>query len=170
MQMLAGILPEKKLCATLSCSKLTAPPTASGKEPNNLLKLTSNTVRFFNIPISEGKQERNKLLLKMISFRLDMFPILEGMHPWNLLLAKTTTETGELPKLSGRLKTKRLSFMKIASRSLSNNSFGTVPSNSLNLKSKNLSKGSRRTTSGNLPANLLLLRSNSKSSFKLSNL
>ncbi|XWS60778.1 hypothetical protein CRYUN_Cryun07bG0066300 [Craigia yunnanensis] len=45
--------------------------------------------------------------------------------------------------------------MKRASKSLSKSSFGMVPSNSLNLKSKNLSKGSFRTTSGNLSANLL---------------
>jgi len=125
-------------------------------------------VRFFNNPISEGKHDLNKLFKKLISFKLDMFPILEGMHPWNLLFAKTTTETGELPRFSGRSKAKRLSFMKIASRSLSNNSFGTVPSNSLNLMSKNLRTGKRKTTSGNFPANLLLLRSNSKRSFSFS--
>jgi hypothetical protein len=56
-----------------------------------------------------------------------MFPILEGMHPWNLLFAKTTTETGELPRFSRKSNAKRLSFMKI--RSLSNNSFETLPSN-----------------------------------------
>ncbi|BAT72810.1 hypothetical protein VIGAN_01024800 [Vigna angularis var. angularis] len=99
--------------------------------------------------------------MRMISLRLDMLPRLWGMQPWNLLLARTMTETGELPKLSGRSKTKRLSLMKMASRSLSNNSRGTAPSNSLNLRSKNLSEGRRRTTSGNLPAKRLLLRSSS---------
>jgi hypothetical protein len=124
-------------------------------------------VRFFNNPISEGKHDLNKLFKKLISFKLDMFPKLEGMQPWNLLFAKTTTETGELPKLSGNSNAKRLSFMKIASRSLSKSAFGTVPSNSLNLISKNLRAGRFNTTSGNFPANLLLLRSNSKRSFNL---
>ncbi|TYG59662.1 hypothetical protein ES288_D07G004800v1 [Gossypium darwinii] len=79
-------------------------------------------------------------------------------HSPNLLRqTKTITETGELPKLS-------------ASKSLSKSSLGTVPSNSLNLKSKNLSKGSLRITSGNLPANRLLLRSNSNISFNFINL
>ncbi|RDX70943.1 hypothetical protein CR513_49759, partial [Mucuna pruriens] len=128
---------------------------AFGKGPSSWLKLTSNTVRFFKSPISEGKHDRNALFIKMISFKLDMFPRLAGMQPWNLLLASTMTETGEFPKLSGRSKTKRLSLMKMASRSLSNNSLGTVPSNSLNLRSKNLSDGRRRTTSGNFPANLV---------------
>ncbi|TYJ32275.1 hypothetical protein E1A91_A05G024600v1 [Gossypium mustelinum] len=106
----------------------------------------------------------------MISSRAVMLPRLDGTHPRNLLLANTITETGELPKLSGRLNLKRLWLMKMASKSLSNSSFGTVPSNSLNLKSKNLSEGSLRTTSGNLPANLLLLRSNSNSLLSLINL
>ncbi|KAI5382957.1 hypothetical protein KIW84_070382 [Lathyrus oleraceus] len=98
-----------------------------------------------------------------------MFPILEGMHPWNLLFARTTTDAGELPKFSGSTDENRLSFMKRASIGKSNNSLGTVPSNSLNLKSKYLRPGRRNTTSGNFPANLLLLRSNSNRSFSFSN-
>ncbi|KAK7409738.1 hypothetical protein VNO78_00007 [Psophocarpus tetragonolobus] len=66
--------------------------------------------------------------------------------PCNLLLARTMTEIGELP----RTKTKRL-----------NNSLGTFPSYSLSMRSKNLCDGRPRTTSVNLSANLLLLRSSS---------
>ncbi|KAF1859250.1 hypothetical protein Lal_00009834 [Lupinus albus] len=57
----------------------------------------------------------------------------------------------------------------MASRSLSNNSFGTVPSNSLNLRSRNFSFGNPKTTTGNFPANRLLLRSNSNRIFSFSN-
>lgn len=168
--MLAGISPESILCATLSCSRLTISPILSGKGPINSLKLTSKTVKFLSIPISSGKQDLKPLFMRMISSRPDMLPRLEGTHPWNLLLARTITETGELPKLSGMLNLKRLWLMKMASKSLSKSSFGTVPSNSLNLRSKNLSLGSFRTTSGNLPANRLLLRSSSNSIFKFMNL
>jgi len=168
--MLSGIFPESKLWATLSCSKLTAPPRASGKGPNNWLKLTSNTVKFFNNPISSGKHDLNALFIRIISFRRFMLPIPAGTQPWKRLLASTITDTGELPKFSGRSNTKRLSLMKMASRSLSKSSLGTVPSNSLNLRSRNLSCGRCSTTSGNFPANRLLLRSSSKRSLSLSNL
>ncbi|KAF1883090.1 hypothetical protein Lal_00003272 [Lupinus albus] len=57
----------------------------------------------------------------------------------------------------------------MASRSLSNNSFGTVPSNSLNLRSRNFSFGNRNTTAGNFPAKRLLLRSNSNRMTSFSN-
>ncbi|RDX83888.1 hypothetical protein CR513_35146, partial [Mucuna pruriens] len=162
--MLSGIFPES------NCSKLTAPPIASGKGPNNWLKLTSKTVKFFSNPISSGKHDLNALFIRIISFSLFMLPIPAGTHPWKWLLAKTMTETGEFPKLSGRSKTKRLWLMKIASRSLSKSSLGTVPSNSLNLRSRNFSCGRRSTTSGNFPAKRLLLRSNSKRSLRRSNL
>lgn len=160
-QILSGIFPERKLLATLSCSKLTSPPNVSGNGPTNLLELTSNTVKFFNDPIPGGKQELSPLFIKIISFSLVILPKLAGKHPWNLLLARTMTDTGEFPKLSGSSNLNLLWLIKIASKSLSNSSLGTPPSNSLNLRSKNLSVGSLRTTSGNLPANRLLLRSNS---------
>lgn len=95
---------------------------------------------------------------------------LAGKHPWNLLFATTITDTGEFPKLSGSSKWNRLLLIKIASRSLSNSSLGTVPSNSLNLRSKNFNFGSRSTTAGNFPAKRLLLRSSSNISLSLSNL
>ncbi|PKI50795.1 hypothetical protein CRG98_028790 [Punica granatum] len=107
--------------------------------------------------------------MRMISLRLDMLARLDGTQPWNLLLARTMTDTGELPKLSGRSKWNRLSLMKMASRSLSKSAGGTVPSNSLNLRSRNLSDGSARTKRGNFPANRLLLRSSSNSSFSRPN-
>lgn len=141
-QILAGIVPDSKLWATLSCSKLTIPPIVSGSEPKNWLKLTSNTVKFLSIPISSGKQDLNPLFIRMISLRFDMLPRLAGTQPWNLLLARTMTETGEFPKLSGRSNLNLLWLMKMASKSLSNSSLGTVPSNSLNLRSKNFSFGS----------------------------
>lgn len=142
----------------------------SGNGPNSSLKLTSNTVKFLSRPISGGRQDLNPLFIMMISLRLDMLPRLEGRQPWNLLLASTMTDTGELPKLSGRSNLNRLWLMKMASNGLSKSSFGTVPSNSLNLRSRNLSCGSFKTTSGNLPAKRLLLISNSNKSFRVSNL
>jgi hypothetical protein len=85
--------------------------------------------------------------MNIIWFKVpDMLPKLAGKHPWNLLFAKTITETGELPKLSGNSNWNRLWLIKIASNGLSNNSFGTVPSNSLNLRSKYFSDGSFSTT------------------------
>ena len=170
LQILAGIFPESMLWATLSCSRLAIPPNASGNGPINWLKLTSKTVRSLSKPISAGMQDLNPLFMRMISLRFDMLPKLDGTHPWNLLFAKTMTDTGELPRFSGRSKTNLLWLIKIASKSLSNSSFGTVPSNSLNLRSKNLSEGSLSTTCGNFPANRLLLRSSSKSSLMSLNL
>lgn len=168
-QMLSGIFPESKLCATLSCSMLSNPPKLSGMGPNSWLKLTSKTVRFLSFPISGDRQDLKALFIMMISLRLVMLPRPEGTHPWNLLLARTMTDTGELPKLSGRSKTNLLWLMKMASKGLSKSSLGTVPSNSLNLRSRNLSVGRSKTTLGNRPANRLLLRSSSKRSFKRPN-
>lgn len=133
------MVPDSRLCATSSCSILTRLPNESGSGPKSSLKLTSSTVKFCSNPISEGMQDLNPLFIKIISLRLDMFPMLDGTHPWNLLLATTMTDTGELPKLSGRSNLNLLWLMKIASSGLSNSSLGTVPSNSLNLRSKNLS-------------------------------
>jgi hypothetical protein len=99
-----------------------------------------------------------------------MLPMLAGKHPEKLLFAKTITETGEFPKLSGISNTNLLLLMKIASRSLSNSDLGTDPSNSLYLKSRYFNFGNWRTTSGNLPANRLLLRSSSWRSFNPLNL
>lgn len=87
---------------------LTKLPNVSGKGPNSSLKLTSNTVKFFSNPISAGKHDLKPLFNRMISLRLDMLPRLEGTQPLNLLLARTMTETGELPKLSGRSNTNLL--------------------------------------------------------------
>jgi hypothetical protein len=134
----------------------------SGKEPKSLLLLASKTVTFLSNPISLGKHERKPLFMRITSFRvLDMLTKLVGKHPWNLLFARTITETGELPKLSGNSRANLLWFMNIASRSLSNSSFGKSPSNSLNRRSRYLSFGRSRTTYGNLPAKRLLLRSSS---------
>lgn len=119
------------------------------------------------MPISFGRQDLKPLFIKIISFRFDMFPKLDGTQPWNLLLASTMTETGEFPKLSGSSNLNLLWLMKMASKSLSKSSFGTDPSNSLNLRSRNFNIGNSRTTPGNFPANLLLLRSSSNSSFNL---
>lgn len=75
-----------------------------------------------------------------------MFPKLSGKHPWNLLFAKTRTETGEFPILSGNSNENLLLFMKMASRSLSKRALGILPSNSLYRRSRNLSFGKPRTT------------------------
>lgn len=87
--------------------------------------------------------------------------MLLGMQPPSLLFAKTTTETGELPRLSGMLELNRLSFKNSASRSLSNSLEGRDPSKSLNRRSRYFNEGMLRTTMGKGPTNLLLLKSNS---------
>lgn len=97
---------------------------------------------------------------------LPIFPMLAGMHPPRSLLANTRTETGELPKLSGMPKRNLLSLRNKASKSLSKIFEGTGPSKSLNLRSKNFNEGNERTTFGNPPTNLLLLKSSSLRSFK----
>jgi len=71
---------------------------------------------------------------------------LEWRQPWNLLLASKMTDIKELPKLLKRSDLNRLWLMKMASNGLSKSSFGTVPSNSLNLKSWNLRCESFKTT------------------------
>lgn len=170
LQILAGIVPVNKLCATLSCSKLTIPPIVSGNGPISSLKLTSKTVKSFSSPISGGKHDFKPFCKNMISFSVsDIFPKLAGKQPWNLLFARTITDTGEFPKLSGNSNWNRLWLMKMASRSLSKSSRGTLPSNSLNRRSKNLRVGNSRTRRGNFPANLLLLRSSSKRIFRFRN-
>jgi hypothetical protein len=160
--MLWGILPVNILWATSNCSKLTICPMLSGRDPTSLLKLTSKTVRFFSNPISDGRQADKLLFKSMISLRVAaIFPRLGGTHPLRLLLAKTTTETGEFPRLVGISRWNLLLLTKMASRSLSNSFVGSGPSNSLNLMSKYFSEGRWRTTFGNGPANLLLLISSS---------
>lgn len=99
-----------------------------------------------------------------------MFPRFDGRHPTNLLPARTRTDTGELPTLSGILEENLLWLMKMASRSFSKSFLGNFPSNSLNLMSRNFKLGNRRRTSGNLPANLLLLRSISNKSVRFLNM
>lgn len=146
-------------------------PIEFGNGPISWLKPTSKTVTFVNSPISSGKQDLNPLSKNIISFNvLDILPMLAGKHPWKLLFASTITETGELPKLSGRSKRNRLWFMKMASSGLSNSSLGTVPSNSLKRRSRYLREGNLSTTVGNLPAKRLLLKSSSNRSFRFSNL
>lgn len=166
--MLRGIEPESMLWATSSCSKLTIAPMLLGKDPTNLLKLTSNTVKFFSFPISGGRQAVRLLLSTMISFRVPaILPMLEGKHPLKLLLANTATDTGEFPRLVGISKWNLLLFTNMASRSLSKSWEGSPPSNSLNLMSKYFNEGSDRTTLGNSPTNLLLLISSSNNSLSL---
>lgn len=122
----------------------------------------SRTVRLDSLPSSGGRQPERSLLRRMSSFKVwAMFPTVVGTQPENLLLARTATETVELPRVSGSCEWNRLWLRKSASRSLSNNSAGNGPSNSLYRRSKYLSAGRPRTCSGNGPTNRLLLRSSS---------
>lgn len=163
-QIEGGICPESRLCATSSCSRLRILPISFGSGPRSSLKLTSSTVSSLSSPISLGKQDLRPLFIRIISFRVfDILPMLAGRHPPKRLFASTITETGEFPMLFGISKRNRLLFMKMASRSLSKSSGGTVPSNSLNRRSRYLRDGRRSTTSGNFPAKRLLLTSSSKS-------
>lgn len=152
------------MCATSSCSRLRILPISFGSGPTSSLKLTSSTVSFLSSPISLGKQDLRPLFMRIISLRVfDMLPMLAGKQPPKRLLARTITETGEFPMLLGISNRNRLLLMKMASRSLSKSADGTVPSNSLNRRSRYLRDGRRSTTSGNFPAKRLLLRSSSNS-------
>ncbi|CAL4978238.1 unnamed protein product [Urochloa decumbens] len=91
----------------------------------------------------------------------DMLATLAGRHPPKLLCARTTTDAGEFPKLSGSWNRRRLWLRKMASRGLSKRRGGTGPSKSLNRRSRKRSAGRSRTTSGNGPTKRLLLRSSS---------
>lgn len=140
--MLAGISPESLLCATFSCSKLLIPPIDSGNVPTNILSLTSNTVASFNNPISVGKQPFSPIFNRIISFRVPpMFPMLDGKHPLTWLFARTTTDTGELPKFFGNADLKLLLFTNNASSLKSKSLDGISPSNLLKRMSRNLRDG-----------------------------
>lgn len=165
-QTAAGTSPVRRLYATSSCSRLLIRLISDGKGPWRLLKLTSNTVRFLSIPTCGGKQPVKLSFIKISSFKVfPILPMLPGMQPPRLLLANTKTDTGEFPRFSGMPNRNLLSLRKIASKSLSKSLFGTGPSNSLNLKSKNFNEGNDSTTSGKLPTKRLLLRSSSKRTF-----
>lgn len=98
----SGMVPESMLCATSSCSIFSNPPKNSGTLPINLLKETSSTVSSVSKPNSEGTQELRPQFMRITSFNVfDMFAMPAGRHPLNLLLASTSTDTGELPMLSG---------------------------------------------------------------------
>ncbi|TYG85255.1 hypothetical protein ES288_A13G038500v1 [Gossypium darwinii] len=97
----------------------------------------------------------------MISSKFDILPMLRGIHPSNLLLANVTTETVDLPIVSGMLQVKRLSFKNNASRSFSKSSGGKQPSKLLNRRSIYLTLRHDSTTLGKSPTNQLLLTSNS---------
>jgi hypothetical protein len=98
----SGMVPESMLCATSSCSIFSNSPKNSGKLPINLLKETSSTVSSVSKPNSAGTQELRPQFMRIISFNVfDMFAMPAGRHPLNLLLASTSTDTGELPMLSG---------------------------------------------------------------------
>jgi hypothetical protein len=126
------------------------------------LKLTSSTVSSRSSPSSAGKQELSPLLMSRISLSVpDMLAMLAGRHPPKLLCARTTTEAGELPMLSGSWKRRRLWLRKMASSGRSKRRAGTEPSKSLNRRSRKRSAGRSRTTSGNGPTKRLLLRSSS---------
>lgn len=49
-----------------------------------------------------------------------MLPIVDGISPFNLLLARTSTVTGEAPKVSGMSPLKLLLLRNRASRRFSN--------------------------------------------------
>jgi len=160
--MLAGIAPVRLLCATFNCSKLFICPILSGNVPTNILLLTSNTVTSFNNPISVGKQPFNPTFNRIIWFRVPaIFPILGGKHPLIWLFARTTTDTGELPKFFGNDDLNLLLFTNSASSLKSKRLEGISPSNMLNRISRNLSDGSLSTTYGNTPDKRLLLTSSS---------
>ncbi|WVY96753.1 hypothetical protein V8G54_028904 [Vigna mungo] len=128
MHTLSGMVPESMLCATFNCSNLFIFPKDWGKSPTSLLKLTSNTVTLSKSPISLGKQPVKPLLVMIISLRVPfILAKLEGRHPLRSLFAKTTTEAGLLPKVSGRENLKLLLLMKRASSLRSKRREGMLP-------------------------------------------
>ena len=126
------------------------------------MKLTSSTVSSRSRPISGGKQEVRPLLMSRISLSVpDMLATLAGRHPPKLLCARTRTDAGELPMLSGSWKRRRLWLRKMASSGRSKRRAGTAPSKSLKRRSRKRSAGRSSTTAGNGPTKRLLLRSSS---------
>jgi len=168
LQTFSGTYPVSLLCEMSNSSTFCSPENVFGKNPMNPLELAENTVTLPRDPISGGKQPPRLLPRKIISFNVfAMLPMVCGMQPVNLLFAKLTTETVDLPTVSGMLDLKRLLFKKIASRSFSKSSGGNFPSKSLNLRSRYLRLGHVRTTVGKEPTKRLLLTSNSNISLSL---
>ncbi|GER42054.1 Ig kappa chain V-VI region NQ2-6.1 [Striga asiatica] len=158
-QMSPGTTPVSWLCATFSCSSFRIRRISPGSDPRSLLKLTSNTVNSVRFPICGVRQSVRLSFIRISSFKVPpIFPMLAGIHPPKLLFARTKTETGELPRLAGRLN---------RNRSLLKTSGGTGPSNSLNRRSRNFRDVMFSTTDGKPPTNRLLLRSSSKRSRSL---
>jgi len=152
-------------------SSFSSPDRLFGNVPMNSLELASNTVTFLSNPISGGKQPLRLLPMKTISFKVfAMLPMVRGMQPVKLLFAKLTTETVELPNVSGMVDVNRLLFKNNASSSFSKSFEGNFPSKSLNLRSRYLRLDHVRTTSGKLPTKRLLLASNSNISESLDKL
>jgi hypothetical protein len=170
LQMFSGTNPVSLLSARSKSSTFFSPAKLDGKIPVNPLWLASNTVTLPSSPISAGKQPPRSLPIKMTSFKLVILPMLCGMQPVNLLFANVTTETGELPIVSGIVDVNRLSFKNKASRSLLKSSGGKLPSKSLNLMSRYLRLGKVKTTEGKSPTKRLLLTSNSYMSVSLEKL
>lgn len=137
LQTWPGTKPVRLFCPTSSCSTLISPPDVAGIGPCSRLKLTSNTVRFRNLPTSGGIQPERLSLRRIISLSVfSICPILDGIHPPRSLFARTTTETGELPRFRGMPARRRLELRKMASRGRLKRAEGIRPSNSLNRKSR----------------------------------
>jgi len=109
-------------------------------------------------PTSCRKQPVQSILERTISSRVSaIFAKLGGMQPLMSLLATTNTETGEFPRLSGRVDWNLLLFMERASSFRSKSCGGILPSNSLNLTSRHLRECKKKTTTGNGPLKWLLV-------------
>jgi hypothetical protein len=122
---LSGTNPVSILCARSNLSTFFNPERLLGKIPDNEFDAASKTVTFSNNPMLGGKHPERSLFKKMISFSvLVIFPMLLGMHPSSLLLARTTTEAGEFPRVSGMLYLNLLLLKNNASSSFSKTSGG----------------------------------------------
>lgn len=76
-------------------------------------------------------------------------------------MASTNADAGELPRLSGSSKSKRLSLRKMASSGLSKSAGGTGPHRSLNRRSMYLTLGRHKMCCGKPSERRLLLTSSS---------
>lgn len=102
VQTFSGTLLLNLLCPMLITSMPCKYSIPCGKSPINILYPRSNTVVVFNIVISSGRHPDSLLCDTTNSSSFPaIWPILAGMQPMRSLSAITTTEAGELPRLSG---------------------------------------------------------------------
>lgn len=81
-----GIVPQRRLLATLSCSKFIRFPNEEGRVPMRMLWLKSKTVSCVSCPNWGGIQASNEFPNKTSSLRVKLSPLkLVGISPFKVL-------------------------------------------------------------------------------------